>query len=137
MGCTSEKSIPINIIEKHPDLGNSELDIDLHDIEKQGESKHPQIEEKSRRQEKSGDDVQPFLTERSSMGMCCHNRVAVEVSEDTPVLGVRQVFDDLFQFFTDTADGLVVARTEEYLDGIGQVEQLMLRAVLLNLLVDT
>ena len=47
MGCTSEKSIPINIIEKHPDLGNSELDIDLHDIEKQGESKHPQIEEKN------------------------------------------------------------------------------------------
>ena len=35
MGCSSEKSVPINIKEKNQDLGNSELDIDLHDIEKQ------------------------------------------------------------------------------------------------------
>ena len=47
MGCSSEKSVPINIIEKNQDLGNSELDIDLHDIEKQGEGKHPKIEEKN------------------------------------------------------------------------------------------
>ena len=47
MGCSSEKSVPINIIEENQDLGNSELDFDLHDIEKQGEGKHPKIEDKN------------------------------------------------------------------------------------------
>ena len=46
MGCSGEKSVPINIEEKNQDLGNSDLDLDLHDIEKQGEGKHPQIKEK-------------------------------------------------------------------------------------------
>ena len=34
MGCSGEKSVPINIEEKNQDLGNSDLDLDLHDIEK-------------------------------------------------------------------------------------------------------
>ena len=44
MGCTSEKSIPINIINKYSDINDTEINLDLHDIEKQGESKHPKIE---------------------------------------------------------------------------------------------
>ena len=47
MGCTSEKSVPINMIKKYSDISDNEINIDLHDIEKQGESKHPKIEEKN------------------------------------------------------------------------------------------
>ena len=41
MGCTSEKSIPINLIQ---DRRDTEIYLDLQDIEKQGESKHPKSE---------------------------------------------------------------------------------------------
>ena len=61
MGCSGEKSVPINIIEKNPDLGNSELDLDLHDIEKQGEGKHPMIEDKNEEKiEKEIDDYYKY-----------------------------------------------------------------------------
>ena len=41
MGCTSEKSIPINLIQ---DRRDTEIYLDLQDIEKQGESKHTKSE---------------------------------------------------------------------------------------------
>ena len=45
MGCTSEKSIPVEILNKRQKLLTDEnIMLDLHDIEKQGESKHPQKE---------------------------------------------------------------------------------------------
>ena len=45
MGCTSEKSIPVDILNKRQKLLTDEnIMLDLHDIEKQGESKHPQKE---------------------------------------------------------------------------------------------
>ena len=61
MGCSGEKSVPINIIEKNSDLGNSKLDLDLHDIEKQGEGKHPMIKEKNNEKiEKEIDDYYKY-----------------------------------------------------------------------------
>ena len=47
MGCTSEKSIPINPIKKDSNITDNDIEFDLHDIEKQGESKHPKIEIKN------------------------------------------------------------------------------------------
>ena len=45
MGCTSEKSIPVEILNKRQKLLTEEnIMLDLQDIEKQGESKHPQKE---------------------------------------------------------------------------------------------
>ena len=47
MGCTSEKSIPINPIKKDSNITDNDILLDLHDIEKQGECKHPKIEIKN------------------------------------------------------------------------------------------
>ena len=47
MGCTSEKSIPINPINKDSNITDNDILSDLHDIEKQGECKHPKIEIKN------------------------------------------------------------------------------------------
>ena len=71
------------------------------------------------------------------MGMSRHDGIPVEVGEDTPVFRVRQVLNDFFQLFADPLDGMVVTGAEEYLDRVGQVEQLVLCAVLLYLLVQS
>ena len=42
MGCTSEKSIPVNSNKKNEKISDDNIEIDIHDIEQQGESKHPQ-----------------------------------------------------------------------------------------------
>ena len=70
------------------------------------------------------------------MGMGGNDGVVVEVTQDISVSGIRQVLDCLFQFVADTSDGLVVTRSEEHLNRIGQVQQLVLCAVLRDLLTD-
>ena len=65
-----------------------------------------------------------------------HYGVVVQVAQYLCVLGVGQVVDNIFQLTHNLLDGLVVARTEEYVDGVRQMQQLVLLAVLLDLLAD-
>ena len=65
-----------------------------------------------------------------------HDGVVVQRTQYLRILGVRQVVNDVLQFLYDMLDGLVVARTEKHVYGVGQMQQLVLLAVLLNLLAD-
>ena len=90
MGCSSEKSVPINIIEKNQDLGNSELDIDLHDIEKQGEGKHPKIEEKN--DEKINENKQKENNTNNDAEYCNEINIVYKIDNQD---GIR-IFGDEF-----------------------------------------
>ena len=88
----------------------------------QTETAHATIEEHAQGQNKARNNVKPLLAERTGVGMGSHYRIVVQVAQYLCVLGVGQIVDNLFQLLHNLFDGLVVARTEEYVDGVGQMQ---------------
>ena len=99
----------------------------------QAEAAHSQVEEDAKRQNQTCDDVKPLLAERTRVSMGCHDGVVVQIVQNLWVLTVAQVVDNILQLSHNLLYLLVVARTEEHVYRVGQMQQLVLFAILLNL----
>ena len=66
------------------------------------------------------------------MCVCSQDGVGVQFVQYDLVARVLQVFYGLLQSFADMADGLIVARVEEYLDWVGPVAQFVFLCVLVD-----
>ena len=100
----------------------------------QAETTHSQVEEYAQWQNQSCDDVKPLLAERTGVRMGCHHGVVVQIVQYLRILGVGQVVDYILQLVHYLLYLLVVARMEEYVYRVGQMQQLVIYAVLLDFL---
>ena len=106
-------------------------------MQTEAEPDHAQVEEHAHGQHQTCDGVQPAALEGSGMSFRCDDGILVDVYQHVLVASGRQVLNGLFQYLRDMLYGMVVARTEEYLDGTGPAQQVVYLRVVAYLRIDT